>query len=62
MPETLINATLDFRNKVIDETKYRARIEERQAYRNRPEPVLIPTAISGCGARHPNLHPSSVAS
>ena len=35
MPETLINATLDFRNKVIDETTYRARIKERRAYRIR---------------------------
>ena len=63
MPESLINATLDFRNGLIDEATYQARIEERRAYRRSARrPVLIPTATSGCGARRPNLHPSSAAS
>jgi hypothetical protein len=36
MPETLVNATLDFRKGLIDETTYRARIEERRGHQIRP--------------------------
>jgi hypothetical protein len=35
IPETLINATVDFRKGLIDEAAHRARIEERRGYRIR---------------------------
>src|SRR5665213_635797 len=37
MPESLIKATLDFRNGVIDEATHAARIEERRNYQMRPK-------------------------
>ena len=37
MPESLINATVDFRKGVIDESTHAARIEERRRYQMRPK-------------------------
>ncbi len=37
MPESLINATMDFRKGVIDEATHAARIEERRHYQMRPK-------------------------
>jgi len=62
MPETLINATKDFREGKIDKATHRARIAEREclAIRTRANPML--TVISVSCARRLVRHPRSAVS
>jgi hypothetical protein len=62
MPDLLVNATLDFRNGLIDEGLYLARLEERTKYRARPngrpdeeghQRIQCPAAGGGRTARCP---------
>ena len=53
MPTALVNATLDFRNDLIDEVTHAARIRKRRAYQMRPKASPTPTAIP---ASLPGLH------
>ena len=63
MPESLINATLDFRKGRSTRATYEARIEERRNYQMRPKAASpTPKATSGCAARPPNRPRWSAAS
>ena len=53
IPESLREATRDYRNHVIDEDTYHRRLTERWKYVARPRASLTPRATCGCSARPP---------